>query len=133
MNILIKAIKRIARPIKAGAKRVLFLFKKSYQLLRREGFKGLWHKSLFYSKLSHEDRYPQWLEKNRLNDQDKFQITSIIGKLTYKPLISVLIPVYNVEEKWLRKCLDSVVNQLYPNWELCIADDASYLKFILVV
>jgi glycosyltransferase involved in cell wall biosynthesis len=46
-------------------------------------------------------------------------------KLTYRPLISILIPTYNTNEKFLRECLDSVVNQVYQNWELCIADDAS--------
>lgn len=43
----------------------------------------------------------------------------------YQPLISILLPVYNVEAKWLRKAIDSVLGQIYPNWELCIADDAS--------
>ncbi|MBD5778700.1 glycosyltransferase [Pelagicoccus sp. NFK12] len=41
------------------------------------------------------------------------------------PKISILLPVYNVEEIWLRKCMDSVIAQCYQNWELCIADDAS--------
>ncbi|MDQ8202512.1 glycosyltransferase [Pelagicoccus sp. SDUM812003] len=41
------------------------------------------------------------------------------------PLISILLPVYNVAEKWLRRCIDSVLEQAYPNWELCIADDCS--------
>ena len=35
------------------------------------------------------------------------------------------MPVYNVEEQWLRACVDSVLNQFYENWELCIADDCS--------
>ncbi|MGC3772223.1 glycosyltransferase, partial [Enterococcus faecalis] len=35
------------------------------------------------------------------------------------------MPVYNVEEKWLRLCIDSILNQVYTNWELCMADDAS--------
>lgn len=42
-----------------------------------------------------------------------------------RPLISVVLPVYNVPEKWLRFCIDSVTRQFYANWELCIADDAS--------
>lgn len=41
------------------------------------------------------------------------------------PKISILLPVYNVAEEWLRKCINSVIGQAYQNWELCIADDAS--------
>jgi cellulose synthase/poly-beta-1,6-N-acetylglucosamine synthase-like glycosyltransferase len=37
------------------------------------------------------------------------------------PLISVLVPVYDTPERWLRRCLDSVLAQAYRNWELCIA------------
>ncbi|WP_244244013.1 glycosyltransferase family 2 protein [Marilutibacter alkalisoli] len=42
-----------------------------------------------------------------------------------KPLISVLLPTYQTPERWLRKCIESVQAQVYPNWQLCIADDAS--------
>ena len=35
------------------------------------------------------------------------------------------MPVYNVEERFLRDAIGSVRAQIYPNWELCIADDAS--------
>ena len=38
---------------------------------------------------------------------------------------SILMPVYNVEVKWLEKAIRSVQNQNYVNWELCIADDCS--------
>ncbi len=41
------------------------------------------------------------------------------------PLISVLVPTYNTPDVWLRRCLDSVLAQVWPRWELCIADDAS--------
>ncbi|GEM_PF-918276 len=46
-------------------------------------------------------------------------------KLTYRPLISVVIPTYNTPAIYLRACLDSIVAQIYPYWEICIADDAS--------
>jgi GT2 family glycosyltransferase len=42
-----------------------------------------------------------------------------------RPLLSVLMPVYNAPERWLARAIDSVREQLYDNWELCIADDAS--------
>jgi glycosyltransferase involved in cell wall biosynthesis/LmbE family N-acetylglucosaminyl deacetylase len=41
------------------------------------------------------------------------------------PLISIIMPVYNVEPQWLIKAIDSVNEQWYKNWELCIVDDAS--------
>lgn len=36
---------------------------------------------------------------------------------------AALLPVYNSNPRWLRACLDSVGRQVYPHWELCIADD----------
>lgn len=51
-----------------------------------------------------------------------------VHSLKYKPLISVIVPVYNIEKKYLTKCIESVRNQIYPNWELCLFDDCSDLK-----
>ncbi len=41
------------------------------------------------------------------------------------PLISIVMPVYNTPAPYLRNAIDSVLDQVYENWELCIADDAS--------
>lgn len=41
------------------------------------------------------------------------------------PLISVLVPTYQTPERWLRRCIESVIDQIYPHWQLCVADDAS--------
>lgn len=43
----------------------------------------------------------------------------------HRPLISIIMPVYNVDPKWLKKAIDSVEAQWYESWELCIADDCS--------
>lgn len=52
-----------------------------------------------------------------------------IETFKYKPLISILMPVYNTPEKYLREAIDSVRNQVYTNWELCIADDGSCSRY----
>lgn len=53
------------------------------------------------------------------------EINIEIKNFIYKPLISIIIPVYNVEPKWLDLTIKSIENQWYENWELCIADDKS--------
>lgn len=47
------------------------------------------------------------------------------GELAYVPLISVVVPVYNVSSQMLRDCIDSVRAQTYENWELILVDDHS--------
>jgi GT2 family glycosyltransferase len=46
------------------------------------------------------------------------------------PLISILTPVFNVAEIWLRRMADSVLRQSYGNWELCFVDDGSTLSHV---
>ena len=70
--------------------------------------------------------YRRWIEAyDRPTHQDRKRIRSDIARLSRRPLISVLMPTYNTPEPWLRAAIKSVLDQLYPNLELCIADDAS--------
>jgi len=48
-----------------------------------------------------------------------------IKKLEFQPKISIIMPVFNTNIEFLKKAIDSVKNQYYSNWQLCICDDAS--------
>lgn len=70
--------------------------------------------------------YDAWLEKyDRVTSQDVERARAASETWAFQPLVSVLVPVYHTEEKWLRRCIESVLAQAYSRWELCIADDAS--------
>ena len=70
-------------------------------------------------------QYPAWVNRNRLRTGDMRRLRNEADDFGYWPLMSVVVPVYNPEPEWLRRALDSVMRQVYPNWELCICDDAS--------
>ncbi|NJP08449.1 MAG: glycosyltransferase family 2 protein [Leptolyngbyaceae cyanobacterium RU_5_1] len=69
--------------------------------------------------------YPQWIVRHRLTRSDLLQAERQMTQWPLRPTFSVIMPVYNVEAEWLEKAIASVRNQIYPDWELCIADDAS--------
>jgi len=72
-----------------------------------------------------KDRYKYWLKENAINHNKSTKIKTELRKLKYKPLISIVMPVYNVDLEWLEKAVNSIEKQIYTNWQLCIADDKS--------
>lgn len=70
--------------------------------------------------------YQRWLARyGALSSSDRRGIHKRIERLNYRPVISVVMPVYNTDETWLRRAIQSVQEQIYPHWELLIADDCS--------
>src|SRR5579885_2180702 len=64
-------------------------------------------------------------ERERRQRMDERRAATLVATLPRPPTISIVMPVYNVERRWLMEAVDSVRRQFYPHWELCIADDAS--------
>lgn len=67
-----------------------------------------------------QNAYLKWFKEN--NKDIKYK------EFKYNPLISFIVPTYNVSRDLLSECLDSLINQSYKNFEICIADDASTLE-----
>ncbi|MGF1566613.1 MAG: glycosyltransferase family 2 protein [Nodosilinea sp.] len=74
---------------------------------------------------SPDPAYQAWLEEN-FPDRDAMRQRRQAAKhLAWQPTISIIMPTYNTPERFLREAVRSVLKQVYPHWELCIADDAS--------
>lgn len=67
--------------------------------------------------------YDRWIHDFERSDDDLIQL-KLMG-FPYRPLISILMPVYNTRPAELKAAIQSVIDQSYGNWELCIADDCS--------
>ncbi|CAO3459461.1 Glycosyl transferase, group 2 family [Azospirillum largimobile] len=78
--------------------------------------------------------YKSWVRMyDTLTPEDGAAIKADIARLPARPRFSVVMPVYNTPEPYLREALDSVLAQFYPDWELCIADDASTAAHVQTV
>ncbi len=96
--------------------------KKGFKYMAKNGISHTIQRAKI-EKLRNQASYLNWLARNEVLDIEA--MTQEIATFHYQPKISIAMPVYNVEEKWLRLCIDSILNQVYTNWELCMADDAS--------
>ena len=72
-----------------------------------------------------EDQYPVMVRSNRLRASDLRRLRNEASNFGYKPLISVLLPILDQEREQLERTLDSVVSQVYPEWELCVCGSGS--------
>jgi len=99
------------------------LLKRAWALYRTQGLDQL-IAGTKYQLATHE--YGHWLAQyGTPSAQAQQAITERVGSFEHRPLISVLMPVYNPDVAHLEQAIESVQAQLYPHWELCIADDCS--------
>ncbi|WP_082097034.1 glycosyltransferase family 2 protein [Paenibacillus wulumuqiensis] len=130
LHILLKSVKNVMKQKGASWATFGFLMKKTMRIYKEKGLREVWEKTkntsgVFNQHSIHaidQDRYKLWTSSS-LYSLDILK--NRLDSLSYRPLISIIVPVYNVDEIWLRKCIDSVIAQVYPNWELCIVDDCS--------
>jgi GT2 family glycosyltransferase len=73
-----------------------------------------------------EARYASWIDLVERPDRDRrAALRAAAAAKPAAPRFSIITPTYDSPEEPLRACLESVLAQDYPHWELCIADDAS--------
>ncbi|MGI8495496.1 MAG: glycosyltransferase, partial [Pyrinomonadaceae bacterium] len=81
--------------------------------------------SLLSKNLPDEITYEQYIQENEPTEAGLEIQKSIEMDFNYRPLISIITPVYNTDLKMLRDMIESVFSQTYSNWELCLIDGCS--------
>jgi len=116
---------RHGRPVWFHPQQMLGMIRQSRNVVQVEGQETLWRR-FFLQESGHVAGYQEWVEAyDTLIEDDLGAMRQRSERLPRTPLISILMPVYNTPETWLRLAIESVRRQTYPHWELCIADDAS--------
>ncbi len=104
--------------------------RKIYKVYRRDGLAGLLAKVSWLRSGAHrgidQKSYGLWVKQyDTIDETTRAAIRQRIAGFKDAPRISVVMPTYNPKPEWIKEAIESVRTQLYPNWELCIADDAS--------
>lgn len=97
----------------------IYAVKKVITFVRRYGIRNTMVKSLEKIK-ENNNSYQQWYLTNKYSKDELARQKS--KKFDLKPKFSILVPVYNTPIEYLREMIDSVLEQTYGNWELCIAN-----------
>ena len=116
-----------------GIERIIFYFipessklGRFYKILIKNAQNFFKKNEIADKKIAKEENYYQvWIKKNEPKLEDFPGLEKEAESLFYKPLISIVMPVYNIDEVYLRAAIESVRQQFYSNWELCAADDGS--------
>ena len=81
-------------------------------------FKRVFH--INENRKTNIEQYKIWMEKNNLSSE-KLEIQRN-HKFDIEPKISIVVPMYNTNEVFFKELIESLINQTYQNWELCLAD-----------
>lgn len=123
-------MKRFARPFRLArlavshGPRLIGRVPQAWRVFLKAGWRGVvWE---LRRRVRGANDYANWVRTyDTLTPEARAAIVQRVAGLQTLPLISVLMPTYNPDPVWLRAAVESVRAQLYPHWELCIADDAS--------
>lgn len=105
---------------------IVGIARKVGSVIKHEGLSGLKQRLALQGITDSRNDYTEWIRRyDTIDDSVRTRIRDRISGMPQPPVISLVMPTYNANPQWLTETIESVQKQLYPHWELCIADDAS--------
>ena len=106
----------------------LATFKRAFDYLFSEGISSFIDKTKRKVKgLQVDYDYDEWYKLTKTTDEELIrQKNDYDREFSFKPKYSIIIPIYDTKDRFLEKLFDSILNQTYPNFEVCIADATDY-------
>lgn len=98
-----------------------FMIKKGIQCLKDYGPRELLVR-IIERKKRQEIPYDAWYQKQKITEAERNRQREESALWAERPMVSICVPLYKTPEKFLCEMIDSVRNQSYENWQLCLAD-----------
>lgn len=101
----------------------------AWEYFQKHGLRALFKKSVHKIQNIQDDYdYNEWYKKVRITDEELAKQRESAADFAMQPAFSIVIPVYATPEKFLRRMLDSIREQTYPKFEVCLVDATPYAK-----
>lgn len=101
----------------------------AWEYFQKHGLRALFKKSVHKIQNIQDDYdYNEWYKKVRITDEELAKQRESAADFAMQPTFSIVIPVYATPEKFLRRMLDSIREQTYPKFEVCLVDATPYTK-----
>lgn len=101
----------------------------AWEYFQKHGLRALFKKSVHKIQNIQDDYdYNEWYKKVRITDEELAKQRESAADFAMQPTFSIVIPVYATPEKFLRRMLDSIREQTYPKFEVCLVDATPYAK-----
>lgn len=95
--------------------------KNGFRILRKKGFSGVIDRIVHGS--SNWAEYDEWFNATKVTEEELERQRNTTFE--FAPMISIIVATFNTKEEYLKEMIDSVRNQSYSNWQLCIGDGST--------
>ncbi len=96
-------------------------FKNGFRILKKKGFSGVIDRIVHGSNNWAE--YDEWFNATKVTKEELERQRNT--EFEFAPMISIIVATFNTKEEYLKEMIDSVRNQSYSNWQLCIGDGST--------